>query len=382
VFVSLSLGEKVAVRHRRLAFTLIELLVVMGVIGLLIAILLPAVQNARETSRHTQCTNRLRQIGLALHAYVEKHKVFPPGQVAAYLSRPDQFGAFADPAEARNYQAGNQKSVRPGDQGTSFFLFLMPLLDQAEIYHAWQFTANVHRNGGSLAGGNDPPLVSDEQGQAIYPARAHVPTLYCPSRRSTMLSGSQYANVQRVDETWSTGGNDFAGCVGSGVGFAFKSGTPYSQQTYLLNADQLSRTVLPGSTSSPFTQDPIHAGIFGVNSRTSLKNISDGISSTIAVSERRIFRNPAPREGISLEQRTSCDGWAWGGPATLFSTLHQPQPPGNAFGEYFDEAGSEHALGFNVLTVDGSVHFMSLNIDLRTWQNLGNMAQGSPVDSF
>ena len=102
-------------RRRRLAFTLIELLVVIAIIAVLVALLLPAVQQARESARRAQCKNNLKQVGLALHSYLETHFVLPPGSVNRGVS----------PGPAGKY---TQILNHTG------WIYLLPFLDQTPLY--------------------------------------------------------------------------------------------------------------------------------------------------------------------------------------------------------------------------------------------------------
>ncbi len=344
--------------RRTRGFTLIELLVVIAIIAILIALLLPAVQRAREAARRAQCQNNLKQLGLALHNYHDSHKVFPPGQIAnRFLS--DTVGNYCDPTEARvvlNINNGIPQNPQ-GLHGTSWMLHILPEMDQQTTFNLWDFRANVRVNG-------DAGHLLTADLYPAFPAKTELKSFYCPSRRSAMAVNEHSTN--RVDPTWTQGGNDYAGCAGSGIVFTLNA-DPQVRQTYFLNPTQLQATVVNGV--SPYTQHNFHSGVFGVNSSTGISTISDGSSNVILVAERRLFKQAI------TDVTTSSDGWCWGGPATLFSTRSAPQK-----GLHYDEAASPHVNTVHVCMADGRVEGISINIDLRTWRNLGNISQGAPVD--
>ncbi len=359
--------------RRNRGFTLIELLVVIAIIAMLIALLLPAVQRARESARRTQCQNNLKQLGLALHNYHDTHRVLPPGSIFnTYLT--DGVGRYANPAEPRASYAARGQNIN-NYHGTSWMLHILPMIDQAPLYNFWSFGDNVRGNG-DFGVQTPPPDLS-----LIFPARTDVKAFYCPSRRDKMGSNGTYAACDRIDTAtpgnfqWTQGGSDYAGCSGSGITFHDNLADYTDRQEYSMLPSQLAATVVSltglngqAYTTSPYTQYATNIGIFGVNSSTSFRDITDGTSNVILVSERRVSTALTP-----VNQRSS-DGWVWGGAATIMSCRNAPHS-----GLHYDEADSPHDQIVQVCLADGSVRNISLNIDLRTWQNLGNMAQGSPV---
>ena len=113
------------VRMRRRAFTLVELLVVIAIIGVLVALLLPAVQAAREAARRSQCTNNLKQLGLAVHNFHDTHQRLPNSTHQMLFRDPNR---VSDPAVHPRDQWGN------GRDRWSYACVLLPFMEQQAIY--------------------------------------------------------------------------------------------------------------------------------------------------------------------------------------------------------------------------------------------------------
>lgn len=147
-FIS-ELENMMKLKSRRHGFTLIELLVVIAIIAVLIALLLPAVQQAREAARRTQCRNNLKQIGLAIHNYLDVHNNFPMG----YLSNAD-------------YNSG---TVTPKPGTMSWPCAILPFIDQANIYNQVSKAGGLLDDVGAAAAGS------------LTAQQTAIPGYICPS---------------------------------------------------------------------------------------------------------------------------------------------------------------------------------------------------------
>jgi len=342
-------------RQRRRAFTLIELLVVIAIIGVLVALLLPAVQQAREAARRTQCRNNLKQLGLALHGYHDVFGRFPP----ATIRSPN-----CDPARGAGPSRCN---------GLSFMARLAPYFDQGPLYNSLDFSVE--------AAWRDP----NPNGYAVASA-TKLALLVCPSdplKGSTVrpdLGPTSYAACIGNTDNWCADPNWYAGLNGTG------------NAAYVCSSSENGLAVVYG------------------NSRVRLGDITDGSSNTMVLSEWTmgdpiLQQNndfPGCLSGTSAPPTSHTPyepiGYSWiyanGMHSWAYTTLLRPNDPVIALqqnqlcagspwvGPARFRASSQHEGGVHTLLCDGAVRFVSENLSLTIWQNLGNRADGNLLGEF
>ena len=326
------------------AFTLVELLVVIAIIGILIALLLPAVQAAREAARRMQCSNNFKQVGLALHNYHDSHRAFPAGSC---------------------YFRGFRQNINTVDCPTNGAMpFMLPFMEQTAMYDLYVDYAT--------RADADPALTS-----GYYAAwdliekdwfAQKIPVLLCPSDGES----------QQVTAQTSSSRTNVAQCAGDGL------------WTFARRADQ---EWTPRSNVGP-------RGFFQREVWKTMGSVSDGLSNTITFSERLVHVQGSVDLKRGIARYQPHDGEAR--PALCLANAYDPnnrrqiQAPaslwsgliwsnGRAADAWFNCAlppnsvscvagsfnvhewgafppTSNHTGGVQVLFGDGSVHFVSDSI--------------------
>ncbi len=331
--------------QRGLGFTLVELLVVIAIIGILVALLLPAVQAAREAARRTQCSNQLKQIGLACQLHVDSHGFLPSGGWERYW--------VGDP----NRGFGKRQ---PGSWGFS----ILPFIEQQAAYN--------------MAKQLDYP--SPRRAAIARMLAQPIAAFYCPSRRPAVAYPDSFLNYRNAEDPPQVRGqylvakSDYAANSGDGI----RSADLSSPVTY----HQADLGTFLWVDTDDSTSQYYHTGVSYYRSEVKYRQISDGLSNTYLVGEK--YMNPdfyLTGEWWDDNQNLYV-GYEWDNHRlTTNNSIRISTPlqdtPGLADQYRF---GSAHSGAWNAVFCDGSVHAISYSIDAETHRRLGNRLDGQTVD--
>ncbi len=332
-------------------FTLVELLVVIAIIGILIALLLPAIQAAREAARRTQCTNHLRQYGVALHNYHDVHQMFAPG------------GPGGHP---------NNTNPRVG-----FVVHLLPFLEQSSLFDQLDFTGNPATDWAGSVGD-----VTRQRLEGGREARLHqIPSVRCPSDSwPDVYDGWVQANYSGSIGSQRTPSSGSAGGSACSPWDTFAERRPGGNVEY---GRTLDRRRLSGMFS--YYGTPIR-----------IADVTGGTSNTLFVGETLpacSWRNPD-------DDNHHARGW-WHGnangnahastvvPINEFTTCEFAREYQIGNPNCVDPRNHNYAWGFKSMhpggaafvLVDGAVQFISETIDHATYQALGSRNE-APVGTY
>ena len=354
--------------HRpRSAFTLVELLVVITIIGILIALLLPAVQAAREAARRMQCQNNLKQLDLALHNYHSQWSVFPPS-------------SNWDPQNKAAIEMANNPDLR-----ANWVIMILPFLEQQPVYDAFNL--------------NLPITAAENQ----LPRSTELAVMKCPtdSKNRQKFNGSAGNMTTNHGDNWARGN--------------YAANAALSFMTYTWH----------GGNAAAFEESAGWAnakirGVMGANASVGISGIRDGTSNTVLVAEIRAGIAPSDSRGVwamsggcpsalwahgyigdcygpncnttrADDVLDCCKLWAdFGGEVALAKLgMSCSCPSGSGYPNFQQTARSLHAGGVHVAMADGSVHWLGDFIQVRpssaanpsVWDRLMLSSDGFPISA-
>jgi prepilin-type N-terminal cleavage/methylation domain-containing protein/prepilin-type processing-associated H-X9-DG protein len=397
--------------HRRFAFTVIELLVVIAIIGILVALLLPAVQAAREAARKTQCTNNLKQLAGAALQHESSHGFFPTGGWGWQWAGDPDMGAGWKQAGGWHYN-------------------ILPYIDQQPL-HDFGLAPQLTQTDYSAV----PPLPNDVKTTGIALAiTTPVAEFICPSRRGGadiypfVHTSPNYLNAPTiVSGTSSVARSDYAGNGGdsapANVGWVGQTAPPANINNMMTGSIAINGSASGVWNNGQITQNPQatnSTGIFYLQSQTTPAQVIDGLTFTYMMGEKYLcpdFYSTGQDNGddqgwnvgfdfdtirwtgttngstgaypTSIATSTflppmndSQGACSWNGAGTVPNPPPGPLNPynntsGNYGATYF---GGPHAGVVNMAFCDGSVKALDIGIDPQTHMWLGNRQDQNVLD--
>jgi len=336
-------------RHIRQAFTLVELLVVIAIIAILVSLLLPAVNSAREAARRAQCLNNLRQLGLAITNYESANREFPPGDVRGF-----------DPP-------GNGSCCTGIDSKGTWVTLSLPFLEEAAVYD-W---------------------IKPEPGQTFFgrperPQNIFLPTHICPSDVEVDL-----ITPDNPDDPYGARGN-YAG--NAGVGTVWLSDPFWKQNSEVSGqVGHFLAQPIPNYRGNLVRPSFWKFGPFRVNKGLKSREARDGLSKTAAISELRKIPGDDSRGVLHYGAGVLYMHDKEPNPDFFDRTRHCDQtvaaqvgadcvPNTNSWrGAWQHFARSSHNGGVNTMHLDVSVKFVSDDVDLNVWTALSSYKGGEVV---
>ncbi|MFN0055647.1 MAG: DUF1559 domain-containing protein [Planctomycetales bacterium] len=308
---------------------------------MLIALLLPAVQQAREAARRSQCKNNLHNIGLALFNYHDQYKMFPPARIA------NGFVGWGGPA-----QGGPPKYLN-----ATGWTMLLPFLDQAPLWN--QYNSNQAASWSYVYGAYSTADMTGNANVNAPVVKTKLPIFICPSDPGELFYpySNQYYSVSDT--------------ITGGMRTNYDFNVWYGEYYYQGYAHQ-------------YLGDQ-NRSLFAANSSTKVEDIKDGASNTAMVTEtlHSVWNGVCPawghaghvQVGVSLDMPWTLGINLWTYPG--YPSTFQPGRLCN-----WASAGSEHVGGCHILFGDGSVRFVSENVNVTTLQRIGWMRDRQPTGDF
>jgi prepilin-type N-terminal cleavage/methylation domain-containing protein/prepilin-type processing-associated H-X9-DG protein len=360
---------------QRSAFTLVELLVVIAIIGILIALLLPAVQAARESARRTECQNKLKQFGLAVHNYESANRRFPPGRMTLLPPAQD--------AEYAAWSAANGgKTI---DHAWSHFIYLLSYIEKDALMDS----IDLDWTHGSTSGGTPQERANFEALTAVKPE-----TYRCPSEALKVYS----TNAQRmfVGSTNYRGNHGRLGVLGDrGDGFfPFAVRVPFQFRKDFSKWGLRPNDVLDGLSSTVAMSERA----LGDQTDGSYNWQGDALAAGTAIPDPVYNSNTAqsPQDtrdactaftSTALVDSIGGETWLVGRyGTTLYNHVLAPNTKAVKRGVDHNAPGcisatSYHSGGVNVLMGDSSVRFVRSAVSANVWSAVGGIKDGVNISA-